>query len=475
MPQLGESIVEATIVRWLVKPGDVVTRGQMLAEVETDKATSAIPAPHAGRVEALLAEEGETVSVGVAILGLEAAPTSTPTLEATSTPRPTSTPTPTLEPTLEATPRPTFTPTRNDPAAPAPSSVAPDGPRSTRLPSQHLAPRGTDTRGGPIRSSPSVRRIARRFALDLGAISGTGRGGRVTRSDVLRAIATPPPPSAPPPIARAEATPFATAFPAPIEEPISRAPEARSRRGPYRPPSYKVQRGDRVVPFSRRRAQIAGHMRYSLDTAAHVVAVAEIDMSRVMAARQADAPSAEQRGIKLTFMPYVVLAVARALIEHPELNATVLGDALVLREERNVGVAVDTTEGLVVPVIHRADELGLLGVARRIEDLSQRARAGTLTPDDVSGGSFTISNPGRDGNLFGVSVIRQPEVGILRMGAIVKRPVVREIEGEEAIVIRPMMYAALSYDHRVIDGRSGNAFLHRVAALLAAARPQSSA
>ncbi|MCK6551987.1 2-oxo acid dehydrogenase subunit E2, partial [Myxococcota bacterium] len=278
----------------------------------------------------------------------------------------------------------------------------------------------------------------------------------------------------------AEATPFATRLPTPAEElrtalptPVADdEPAAATKRAPaYRAPGYQPQPQDRVVPFSRRREQIAGHMVHSLHTAAHVFALGEIDMSRVMAAKSADAPVAERSGIKLTFMPYVVAAVARALAEHPELNATVVGDSLVLRGERNVGVAVDTEEGLVVPVVRRADELGLLGIARAIHELSERARHGKLTPADLGGGSFTISNPGKDGNLYGVSIIRQPEVAILRMGSIVKRPVVREIEGEDVIVVRPMMYAALSYDHRVIDGRKGNGFLTRLTQLLASQRP----
>lgn len=370
-----------------------------------------------------------------------------------------------------------------------------------------------------MRSSPAVRRLARRFAITLEALQGSGRGGRVTRDDVLREVdrtadarstgrrtrtpgaprppAVPagsltdlslasevlarPTPSTPPPVARAEAMPFPTRLPIPAEAlgtglptPIADDDEApiRAKRAPaYRPPSYQPQPSDRVVPFSRRREQIAGHMVHSLHTAAHVFALGEIDMSRVMAAKTADAPHAERSGLKLTFMPYVVAAVARALAEHPELNATVVGDSLVLRGERNLGVAVDTEEGLVVPVVRRADELGLIGITRAIQELSERARQGKLTPTDLSGGSFTISNPGKDGNLYGVSIIRQPEVAILRMGSIVKRPVVREIEGEDVIVVRPMMYAALSYDHRVIDGRKGNGFLTRLTQLLAAQRP----
>jgi 2-oxoglutarate dehydrogenase E2 component (dihydrolipoamide succinyltransferase) len=415
MPQLGESIVEATIVRWRVKAGEFVERGQTLAEVETDKATSEIPAPRAGTIRELLASEGAVVPVGAPILGMD-----------------------------------------DSTGAAMPAAAQPAG----RLPSKHLALRGFDVGGRPIRSSPSVRRLARRYSIEIDRVEGTGKNGRVTRDDILKAIdESGASPSVPPPIPRSEATPFETALPHPLSD--------HPTRSAYRAPAYRSQPNDRVVPFSRRRQQIADHMTYSLETAAHVVAVAEIDVSRLIQAKEKDGRAAEARGIKLTFMPYVIAHVARALGEHSELNATVVERSLVLRAEKNIGVAVDTQEGLIVPVIKRADELGLLGIARALQDLSDKARRGKLLPDDIGGGSFTISNPGKDGNLFGVSIIRQPEVAILRMGAIVKRPVVREIEGEDAIVVRPMMYAALSYDHRVIDGRVGNAFLHRVTELIA--------
>ena len=421
MPRLGESIVEGTIVRWLVRPGDPVRRGQNLAEVETDKATSEIPAPRDGVVRALCFPEGTTVEVGATILELEGG-------EARKD----------AAPALAAPPV---------PSAPAPSAPAAAG--LERLPSQRLAPRLIDPAGWPLRSSPAVRRLARQHGLDLQRLEGSGRGGRITRADVLRHLeAGAAPQSAPP------------------------AEPATSRRAPaYRPPTYRPQPGDRVVPFSRRRAQVAEHMLHSLQTSAHVFAVAEIDMAAVLEARRLDLPRAEAAGARLTFLAYVVMAVARALREHPELNATVVDESLVLRAERNVGVAVDTEAGLVVPVVRRADELGLLGIARRLDEVAERARRGQLTPEDTSGGSFTISNPGKEGNLFGASIIRQPEVGILRIGTVVKRPVVRELGGEDVLAIRPMMYAALSYDHRVIDGRVGNAFLYRLTQLLGAMEP----
>jgi len=335
MPRLGESIVEGVLVRWRVAPGDRITRGQIVAEVETDKATTEIPAPEDGVVLVRLVEEGATVPVGAEIL---------------------------------------------------------------RYAGAHLAPRpeGRST-------SPAARRVALEHGVDLARVEGSGHEGRVTREDVL----------------------------------------AASKQ--TKPARYQPRPEDRVVPFTRKRAFIAEHLVESLATAAHAACVAEIDMSRVVAARW-------------SLTAFAVHAVARALGDHPELNASVNEKALVLRAERNIGVAVDTDEGLVVPVIHGADRLGVSEISSRIADLAERARSGRLRAEDVADGSFTISNPGREGNLFGISIIRQPEVAILRMGAVIERPVV---VGDQ-IAIRPMMYAALSYDHRAIDGRKANAFLARV-------------
>jgi 2-oxoglutarate dehydrogenase E2 component (dihydrolipoamide succinyltransferase) len=411
MPQLGESIVEATLVRWRVRAGDTVERGQIVAEVETDKASNEIPAPRAGRVSELLVAEGATVKIGTELLRYDEAPS-------------------------VGTGTRTGTGTGSSPSTiPIPIPI----PTAERLPSAHLAARPEN--GLP--ASPAVRRIAREHGVNLDGLTGTGKRGRLTRDDLLRHVA----------------------------EPKREAREPSPRPGTYRAPTVTPGPGDRVIPFSRRRSQIAEHMVHSLHTAAHVAAVVEIDMSRVLAAREVDKPIAAQSEIRLTVTAYAVSAVARALGEHPELNAAVMGESLVLRSAKNIGVAVDTADGLVVPVVKRADELGLLGIARAVEELSERARGGKLTAEDLGGGTFTISNPGKDGNLFGISVLRQPEVGILRMGEIKKRALVVELGGEDAIVVRPIMFAALSYDHRVIDGRTGNAFLHRVKELLEAAEP----
>ncbi len=413
MPRLGESIVEAVLLRWLVGVEARVRKGQVIAEVETDKATTEIPSPCDGTVARLWVDAGQTVPIHDPILSIR----------------------------LDHD-------TKADPPPPGPL------PASRPLSSPPRVPRPNQ---GPARYSPAVRRLARRFQLDLTTMEGSGHNGRVTREDVYRVLDEQRRPTIPPTASNESRPPPRSA----LERP-SLAPVVETE-----PPweSYVPHEGDQVVAFSPRRAQIASHISTSLRTAAHVAAIAELDMSRILAARVRDQARAQASGIKLSILPYLVQAVAQALTEHPELNGSVLDRSLVLRRARNIGVAVDTPEGVVVPVIQGADELSLLGIARRLQELAEKARARRLSKEDVQSGSFTISNPGRDGNLVGISVIRQPEVAILRLGSITKRPVVRPIEGEDAIVIRPIMYAALSYDHRVIDGRKGNAFLKRLTEL----------
>lgn len=428
MPQLGESIVEATLVAWRVRPGDRVERGQVLAEVETDKATNEIPAPRAGVVQAILTSEGTTVPVGTVVLRYE------PKAEAAA-------------PSPSATGRPAVSPKPSPPERGAPS-----GGRLAPRPTHAFAP-------------PSVRRLARAESVELDRVAGTGPRGRITRQDVLSTG------RASPVVREREIHPDAaraTLAPGAELPSVARPVGAFSV---YRPPSHQALPGDQPRAWSRRRTAIAEHMIHSLGTAAHVAAATEIDMSRVLAAREDDRLVAERQAVKLTVTAYLVQALARALSEHPELNATVVGQSTVLRAEKNIGVAVDTEEGLVVPVIRHADELGILGIARNLGELSERARRGALSAEDLSGGTFTLSNPGKDGNLFGISIIRQPEVAILRSGQVVKRAVVRTVDGEDVIVIRPMMVATLSYDHRIIDGRVGNAFLHAFRLAMESASP----
>jgi 2-oxoglutarate dehydrogenase E2 component (dihydrolipoamide succinyltransferase) len=230
---------------------------------------------------------------------------------------------------------------------------------------------------------------------------------------------------------------------------------------------YEVQEGDKVVPMSPLRRIVAEHMVLSKRTSPHVGTVAEVDMGAVVRFRDVHKRAfQETHGFALTFLPFVVHATVRALREYPRLNASVVDDAIVEKHAIHLGIAVETEKGLVVPVIRQADRLSLGGLAAAVEELSRRARTRQLSPDDLRGGTFTVSNPGRYGNLYGFAIINQPQVGILRMGEIVKRPVVREVEGQDAIVVRPIMHLALSYDHRAVDGAPANGFLHRVRELL---------
>ena len=271
------------------------------------------------------------------------------------------------------------------------------------------------------RYSPVVRRLAQEQGVDLAKLHGTGGAGRVTRQDVLAAAQTAAPP----------------------------AGEA-----------------EQVVPWSRRRKLIAAHMVASRDTAAHVACVAEVDMTPVVRLRQA------HRARGLTYTAFVLDATVRALLSEPRLNATVRGEATVLHKKVHLGVAVEAEEGLIVPVIRDAGRLTLVGLARALEDLAGRARAKKIAPDELAGGTFTVSNPGPRGNLFGTALLHQPQVGILRMGEIVKRPVVVEQDGDDRIAIRSVMYLCLSYDHRVVDGVLGNAFLRRIREILESAQFQ---
>jgi 2-oxoglutarate dehydrogenase E2 component (dihydrolipoamide succinyltransferase) len=239
--------------------------------------------------------------------------------------------------------------------------------------------------------------------------------------------------------------------------------------GAFKVPAYRAAPGDKVIPFTRRRRITADHMTYSKIASPHVVTVAEVDLHVTAKLRDAHKERYKAEGMSLTVLAFVVVAVARSLREHPQMNARVLDDSYVVLRDVNIGVAVDSPEGLVVPVIRRCDELGVRGVVRAIDDLAKRAKAGKITIDDLSGATFSVSNPGLKGNLFGGAIINQPNVGILRMGEIQKRVVVVEAAGEDQIAIHPVMFSALSYDHRIVDGVLANAFLWRVTEILESA------
>jgi len=417
MPQLGESVVEGTIGKWLVSVGQSVAKDEPIVEILTDKADSELPSPVAGVVTQLLAAEDDIIAVGDPICEID--------------------------------------------------ESAQAGATTTAAAASDEAPAAPDA-ASPSPTSPSVRKLAREKDVDLAEVRGSGDDGRIVRDDVMASIgaasspgrmATPPPP---PPPARPAAVPQAPA-PRPAQPPAARV---TGPAGAFRLPPYIPKDGDEIVPFTRRRRIIADHMVYSKQTAPDVVTFAECDLHRTAVLRNQHKEHFKKDGVNLTYLGFAIAATARALREFPEINSRVLDDAFVKLAEVNVGIAVDTDEGLVVPVIRNTDDLTIRGVARAVADVAERARSGNLTPNDLSGKTFTISNPGRRGNLVGGAIISQPNVAILRLGTIKKRVVVIEHEGEDVVAIHPVMHMALTYDHRVVDGVHANGFLYRVAEIL---------
>jgi 2-oxoglutarate dehydrogenase E2 component (dihydrolipoamide succinyltransferase) len=307
-----------------------------------------------------------------------------------------------------------------------------------------------------------VRKIARENDLDVSAIKGSGENGRVTRDDALaaaasRVVATP-----------AAATPARPATPPPAASAAASSAVPPAPRGGFSVKPYAQAPGDEVVPFNRRRRIIADHMVYSKHVSPHVYTFAEIDMHKVSRLRDARKDALKAEGVGLTYLSFIAAATAKALRENPMLNARVLDDAYVKIKQINLGVAVETPAGLLVPVVRDADELTVKGLAKGIDSVARKARDGKIEADDLSGSTFTISNPGTKGNFVGAAVISQPNVAILRTGEIVKRPVVVEVDGVDTIAIHPVMFVALSYDHRIVDGVAANNFLYRITELLEA-------
>ena len=440
MPQLGESVVEGVVVKWLVEPGQLVAKDQPLLEISTDKVDAEIPSPSAGRVAQILVKPGETVPIQAVLAKLE-------TDQAASLPAGEA-----AEKWDEETEGfPGHMARATEPPIPAPPRVEPSAP----------APLAPPT-AGRVRITPVVARMAAEHGLDLSKIPGTGIDGRVTRKDVegylaSGALTKEAPPSAPPaagPPKVAPATP---------QKPIAVSPTPAAASAPKAavPPAAS---GDQVVPWTPIRKRIAEHMVRSKQTSPHVHIFAEVDMHRVAAVRARE----KKEGVNLTYLPFVIHAAAKALRETPIMNALVSGESLVMKKEIHIAVAVDTEKGLLVPVLRNADRKSLKEISAAMDDFGARAKAGKISPDELSGGTFSITNPGIKGNLFVTPIINQPQVGILRLGQIVKRPVVNEVDGEDSIVIRPMMYLCCAYDHRVIDGVAGNGFLYRVRVILEA-------
>jgi pyruvate dehydrogenase E2 component (dihydrolipoamide acetyltransferase) len=479
MPQMGESIAEGTITRWLKKVGDRVERDEPLFEISTDKVDAEIPSPAAGILTEIKFQEGETVEVNkvVAVLdggegasssngGASAAEVSAPASQAAVSPEPPPQPpasqpsAPAEQPSTQAASEQATQPAAAPPAAQAEESKAeqPASPQQAQTPA--TGDGGDEQTVEELRrtkSSPLVRNIAREHGIDISRLEGTGMSGRVTKNDILSFIES-----------GAAMTPQ-QAMQAPTAATAS-APSTPQAPTPQAPPVAPPAAHDRVEQMSNMRKKIAEHMTLSRRTSAHVTTVYEIDMTRVARLRDEHKRAFQERtGTKLTFMPFVFQAVTNAIRKFPIFNAQVSGDQIIYKRDINLGMAVALDWGLIVPVIKRADDLSISGLARAANDLADRARSKQLKPDDVAGGTFTITNPGVFGGLFGTPIINQPQVAILGVGAIEKRPkVITNADGDDLIAIRQMAYFALTFDHRIIDGSDAEKFLSYVKELLEA-------
>jgi 2-oxoglutarate dehydrogenase E2 component (dihydrolipoamide succinyltransferase) len=457
MPQMGESVVEGTIAKWLVKEGDVVTEDQPLVEISTDKVDTEIPSPGAGRIAKIVAAEGETIPVGGTIAVIEPAGA-----EATAKLK-------VVAPKASPKPEPQTARVEAAPERPAPKIAPPPQPPPSPEPTQAAGAGLREAEpdiGGPRRFSPVVLKIAAEEGIDLSHVRGTGIGGRVSKRDLQQYLDALRKGGTPAVAARPQTNGFAQSSSRPATAAAATQSPAPSGPG-FKPPVYQPIEGDIVEPFTRRRKLIAEHMVFSKTHSPHVGTVAEVDVTNAMRLRAKHKDEfARREGFGLTFLPLAAAATVRALKEFPRMNASVVGDSVVIRREINLGIAMDTEEGLLVPVLKAAEGMSVVGIARAIESLRRKVAEKKITADDLAGGSFTLSNPGREGNLYGFAIINQPQVGILRMGEVKKRPVVIEVDGADAIAIRTMMYLALSYDHRVVDGVLGNSFLYRAARIL---------
>ncbi|MBV8842157.1 MAG: 2-oxo acid dehydrogenase subunit E2 [Bryobacterales bacterium] len=446
MPQMGESIVEGMLTKWLKQPGEHVERDEPLFEISTDKVDTEIPSPSSGTLAEVVVQEGQTVAINAVVgriqdgMGAAAAPNaSAPARSAAPAPAPPATAPPPA-------------------AAPATAAAAPP-------PQPAAAP--ADETTGPL--SPLVRKMARENNIDLSKVRGTGAGGRITKHDLEAYMAAPSAPQAAPAPPRAAAAPPSPPPPAArpaevatIPQPVEVPPPAREiSREPVQMPGAAPAL--RVEPMSIMRQRIAEHMVFSKRTSAHVTTVHKVDMTKI--AKLRDKMKREfqaQYGFGLTFLPFVMRAATAALRQYPIVNASIDGTNIIYHRDINVGMAVALENGLIVPVIRNADEKNIVGLQRHIVDLAARARSRQLKPEEVQGGTFSITNFGSFGSLFATPVINQPQVAILGVGSVVKEPVVVD----DAIAIRSTCYLALTFDHRLIDGALGDQFTGKVKSVL---------
>ena len=452
LPQLGETVTEGTITRWFKKVGDTIAADEPLFEVSTDKVDTEVPSPIAGTLTEIRVAEGETVAVGTVIAvvgGVGAAPAPAPVATPAPTPAPVVTPAPAPAPAPVAAPTPSPSPAPAPVATPAPAPVA----QSNKL------------------LSPVVRRLVNDHGINIDALQGTGPGGRITREDVLDYIDSnglAAQPAAPVPVA----TPAPVQAPAPVAAPTPvAAPAPAPTPAPAAAPRPASTLGDReqVIPLSKIRRLTGSHMVMSLETSPHSFTVVEVDYANVDKTRSSIKESWKTgEGFSLTYLPFISRAVVDALAEFPHLNASIEGDNLIVHSYVDLGIAVDLDyAGLLVPVVRSADAKRLRAIAREIHDLASRARGRKLSPDEINGGTFTLSNNGSAGALIAMPIINQPQVAILSTDAISKKPVVIEVPGfSESIAIHPVGNLAMAWDHRAFDGAYAAGFLSRVKLIL---------
>lgn len=453
MPQMGESIVEGTLTKWLKKPGEHVERDEPLFEISTDKVDTEIPSPSAGVLSEIVVPEGQTVSINAVVGRIQdgnSTGASAPAAAAAPAPQP---PVPAPEPRA---------------AAPAPPPPPPAAPAFQPQPVATVV----EETAGPL--SPLVRKMAREHNIDLSRVRGTGAGGRITKHDLEEYIAkgaapayaaaapayAAPAPQPPPPAMPAPQAPPPAAEVARIPQPVEVPPPAPAREPAPMPGAAP---GMRVEPMSIMRQKIAEHMVFSKRTSAHVTTVHKADMTKIAKLRdRLKGQFQAQYGFGLTFLPFVMRAATAALRQYPIVNASIDGTNIIYHRDINIGMAVALENGLIVPVIRNADEKNIVGLQRHIVDLAARARSRQLRPDEVQGGTFSITNFGTFGSIFATPVINQPQVAILGVGSVVKEPVVVD----DAIAIRSTCYLALTFDHRLIDGALADQFTAKVKSVL---------
>jgi 2-oxoglutarate dehydrogenase E2 component (dihydrolipoamide succinyltransferase) len=484
MPQLGESVTEGTVTRWLKKEGEYVEADEPLLEVSTDKVDTEIPSPASGVLSSITVAEDETVEVGaelatIAQEGEAAAAPAAQEAPAQEAPAPEPPAAPTPPPAPAPAPQQSAPPASWPPASPAPQAPAPQAPApqpaapapapvapapaapAAQAPAPAAAEPSSDG-GGPY-VTPLVRKLAAEHSVDLSSVQGTGVGGRIRKQDVLEAARARQ--AAPPAPAQAPAAPAAPQAPA---RPAAPAPAAPATSAPVTTGAIAAEAGLRgtTQKMTRIRQTIAKRMIESLQVSAQLTTVIEVDLTKV--ARLRDRAKAEfqaREGVKLSFLPFFALAAVEALKVHPKLNAVINSETseVTYYDVENLGIAVDAEKGLMVPVIHGAGELNLAGLARKIADLADRTRSGNVSPDELGGGTFTLTNTGSRGALFDTPILNQPQVGMLGTGAVVKRPaVIEDPQLGEVIAVRSIVYLALSYDHRLVDGADAARFLTTV-------------